>query len=73
MDTVRLDMEVTKIRLKLMMSVFTMRLVTARAEQIPRIWRKTGFSRHRPVTKIVLPLNFATGNNPSAHDFLIKF
>jgi hypothetical protein len=64
-DTVTLDMEVTKMRLKLMMKVFTIKLVTARAEQIPSICRKTGFSFHKPEMKIALFLSFATVNNLS--------
>ncbi len=63
MDTVILDMAVTKMRLKPMMRVFTSRLVTARAEQIPRICRKMGFSFHSPKRKIRLLLDFATPND----------
>lgn len=62
-DTVRLDIAVTKMRLRPIIRVLTRRLVTANAEQIPKICRKTGFSLHKPEMKIVFPLNFAMRKN----------
>ncbi len=61
-DTVRLDIAVTKMRLRPIIRVLTKKLVTANAEQIPKICRKTGFSLHKPEMKIVLLLNLAMRN-----------
>ena len=40
---VKLDNEVTKINPRHITTVFFNRLVTARVEQMPKIWAKTGF------------------------------
>jgi hypothetical protein len=68
-ETVTLDMEATKMRLRLMMRVFTIKLVTARAEQIPSICRKIGFSLQRPAMKIDPLFIITTGKNLPARRF----
>ncbi len=58
-DTVALDMAVTKMSPSPMIKVLVMRLVTAKAEQMPKIWRKTGFSSQTPFRKMVRALSAA--------------
>jgi hypothetical protein len=57
-ETVTFDMVATKIRLSPMIKVLINKLVTARAEQIPRICLKTGFSSQIPLKKILRLLSF---------------
>ena len=51
-ETVSDDIQTVKIKPTSITSVFTIRLVTAKVEQMPRICLSTGLSFHNPVRKI---------------------